>query len=131
MTTMTWYQRAREVKEARKMIDATIAADFGDEGISRSLVNHWFNGVRESSITQFLQLASILGCDPLYLLTGEGRDQSLLPPDAIKIARAWHESEAETRHAISHLLLAARVSRAASQTPPASRPDRTKGLLRK
>lgn len=62
-----WRQRAEQEKKAAGKTDADLAAEVSDlvgHDVGRALVNHWFRGRRDPSLTEFMALCTALGADP-------------------------------------------------------------------
>lgn len=67
----TWRARAKALKRGKT--DAEIAASVSEllgRDVSRPLVNHWFNGTRETSVEELFALCAAIDADPIDVLFG-------------------------------------------------------------
>lgn len=67
----TWRARAKALKRGKT--DAEIAASVSEllgRDVSRPLVNHWFNGTRETSVEELFALCAAIEADPIDVLFG-------------------------------------------------------------
>lgn len=72
-------------------------------GISRSSLQHYEAGTRKMDTDVLAQLRVLLGVDPLWLLTGEGRGP--VTPDESALLEAFKKATDDGQH---HLLCAAK-----------------------
>lgn len=66
-----WRQRAEDEKRSARKTDADLAAEVSElvgHDVGRALVNHWFRGRRDPSLTEFMALCAALGADPGQIL---------------------------------------------------------------
>lgn len=66
-----WWIRAKAAKKQSKKSDADLAVAVTDSvgrSAGRAQVNHWFNGRREPTLSQFMSLCAELGADPGAIL---------------------------------------------------------------
>lgn len=66
-----WRQRAEHEKRVARKTDADLAAEVSElvgHDVGRALVNHWFRGRRDPSLSEFVALCTALGSDLGHIL---------------------------------------------------------------
>ena len=75
-------------------------ADFG--GVGKTTQYNYENGIRKPDI-EYLCRISKMGCDILYVITGE-RDENLISPDEMELVSIYRSSSQELKKALKEML---------------------------
>jgi hypothetical protein len=93
----SWHQRLKRAKG--RMADADIAAAVEEilqqtvrpnYSIKRAVVNHWLNGRRIPTLSEFFALCQVVGADPGEVLFGE------------RVLQTYVKSDSQTARVLQH-----------------------------